>query len=125
MNRTRNRLAGTVAFGRRVVALLGTGETSFLAAGIAYYAFVSFVPALTLAFAVASLVGGEELAATALSVAGEALSPVGRDLVADALAGARGRAPVTLFGVAVLAGRADETGTNKNLRVDVRRDDSA
>ncbi|MEF8852696.1 MAG: YihY/virulence factor BrkB family protein [Haloarculaceae archaeon] len=85
-----------------VVAVLHREETSFLAAGIAYYAFVSLVPASMLLFAVASFVGGEALAETVLAASGDVLSPVGRESVRAALEGTGGRAPATLVGFVVL-----------------------
>jgi len=86
-----------------VVGLLRREETSFLAAGIAYYAFVSLVPASMLLFALASLVGGAALAETVLEASGEVLSPVGREFVRESLLGSDGRAPATAVGLAVLA----------------------
>jgi membrane protein len=86
-----------------VVGLLRREETSFLAAGIAYYAFVSLMPASMLLFAAASLVGGETLAETVLDATGEVLSPVGREFVRDSLLGSDGRASATVVGLAVLA----------------------
>lgn len=93
----------TVAFGRRLLALVQREEIPFLAAAIAYYAFVSLVPSLTLLFAVASLLGGEELAAAIIDTSGAVLSPVGRDLVRDALRGESGRAPATVVSLLLLA----------------------
>lgn len=87
----------------QLVALVRSEEITFLAAGIAYYAFVSLVPSLMLLLAVASLVGGDELAEAALAGSGEVLSPVGQELVADALSGATGRAPATVVSLVLLA----------------------
>lgn len=93
----------TVALVRAVVDVLRREETSFLAAGIAYYVFVSLIPASMLLFAVASLVGGEALAAAVLEASGDALSPVGREFVRDSLVAETGRTPATLVGLLVLA----------------------
>ena len=95
-------VAATVALARRLVALVRDQELSFLAAAVAYYAFVSLVPSLVLLFATASLLGGEELADSVLAGTGEVLSPVGQELVADALGGASGRAPATVVSIALL-----------------------
>lgn len=92
-----------VAVARELVALVGDREVSFLAAAIAYYAFVSLLPALLLLLAVASLVGGEGLAERVVDASGEVLSPVGRELVREALVGAAGRAPATLVSLPILA----------------------
>ncbi|WP_459193326.1 YihY/virulence factor BrkB family protein [Halosimplex sp. J119] len=92
-----------VAVVREVVALVREREVTFLAAGIAYYAFVSLLPALMLLLVVASAVGGEELAAQIVAVTGDALSPVGRDLVRTTLVDASGRAPATIVSLPLLA----------------------
>lgn len=93
----------TVELVLAVVSVLRREETSFLAAGIAYYVFVSLVPASMLLFAVASFVGGEAMAEAVLGASGEVLSPVGQETVRDALSGTAGRAPATLVGLLVLA----------------------
>ncbi|QLH76117.1 YihY/virulence factor BrkB family protein [Halosimplex rubrum] len=92
-----------VAVGRAVVALVREREVTFLAAGIAYYAFVSLLPALLLLLVVASTLGGPELAAEVVAATGSALSPVGQDLVRSTLVDAAGATPATLVGVALLA----------------------
>ena len=97
-----SRVDTTVELVVAVVEILRREETSFLAAGIAYYVFVSLVPASMLLFAVASLVGGEALAGAVLDAFGEILSPVGREFVRDSLLGSDGRASATVVGLAVL-----------------------
>jgi len=97
-----SRVDTTVELVLAVVEILRREETSFLAAGIAYYVFVSLVPASMLLFAVASLVGGEALAGAVLDAFGEILSPVGREFVRDSLLGSDGRASATVVGLAVL-----------------------
>lgn len=92
-----------VAVGRGVVALVRDREVTFLAAGIAYYAFVSLLPALLLLLVVVSTLGGPELAAEVVAATGNALSPVGQDLVRSALVDAAGATPATFVGVALLA----------------------
>ncbi|QLH80533.1 YihY/virulence factor BrkB family protein [Halosimplex pelagicum] len=92
-----------VAVGRGVVALVREREVTFLAAGIAYYAFVSLLPALLLLLVVASTLGGPELAAEVVAATGNALSPVGQDLVRSTLVDAAGATPATLVGVVLLA----------------------
>jgi len=92
-----------VAVGKDVLALVQEREVTFLAAGIAYYAFVSLLPALMLLLAVASAVGGEELASEVVAATGDALSPVGRDLLRATLVDASARAPATLVSLPLLA----------------------
>lgn len=94
---------GAITLGRRLVALIQEREVTFLAAGIAYYAFVSLLPSLMLLLVVASAVGGEEFATEVLVVTGEALSPVGQDLVRSALVSAAGRGPATVVSILLLA----------------------
>ncbi|WP_135365270.1 YihY/virulence factor BrkB family protein [Halosimplex halophilum] len=91
-----------VAVGRAVVALVREREVTFLAAAIAYYAFVSLLPALLLLLVVASTLGGPELAAEVVAATGSVLSPVGQDLVRSTLVDAAGAAPATLVGVGLL-----------------------
>ncbi len=90
------------AVGREVVSVFREREITFLAAAIAYYAFVSLLPALLLAVAVASAVGGESLVERVLAVVDEFLTPAGRESLETALTSARGRATATLLGVALL-----------------------
>jgi len=98
-----SRVDTTVELVLAVVEILRREETSFLAAGIAYYVFVSLVPASMLLFALASLVGGEALATAVLDAFGEILSPVGRRFVRESLLGSDGRVSATFVGLAVLA----------------------
>jgi len=92
-----------VALAREVGALVQGEQVTFLAAGIAYYAFVSVLPALLLLLAVASALGGDDLAARVVDASGDALSPVGQDLLRDTLVSASGRAPATVVSLPVLA----------------------
>jgi len=92
-----------LALAREVVDRIKSEQVTFLAAGIAYYAFVSMLPALLLLLAVASAVGGDDLATRAVESFGDALSPVGQDLLRETLLSASGRAPATLVGLPVLA----------------------
>jgi len=91
-----------VAVGKAVVALVREREVSFLAAAIAYYAFVSLLPALLLLLVVAARLGGPELAAEVVAATGNALSPVGQELVRSTLVDAAGATPATVVGVALL-----------------------
>jgi YihY family inner membrane protein len=91
-----------VAVCREVVSVSRDREITFLAAAIAYYAFVSLLPALLLAVAVASTIGGESLVEQVLEIVDEFLTPAGRDSLKTALTSARGRSSATLLGVGVL-----------------------
>lgn len=75
---------------------------TFLAAGVAYYAFVSLVPALLLLLVVATTVFGDVLAAELLASVGDFLTPAGEEAIGGAVASAQGRAGASLLGVVVL-----------------------
>ena len=95
--------------GRRAVAALREGvdlardeEITFLAAAIAYYAFVSLLPALLIALAIASAVGGEALVDRVLAGSEEFLTPSGQAVVEGAIENAAGRTGATIVGTVVL-----------------------
>jgi len=98
----RRTVTGAVGFGRSVVAVVQDRQVTFLAAGIAYYAFVSLVPLLLLALVVASVLGGDALAEEVVDAAGQVLTPAGADLIRDALTADAGRGGATVVGVAGL-----------------------
>ncbi len=70
---------------RTVVAAVRDENVGLLAAGIAYYAFVSLVPLLLLALSVASLVGGERLAERVIFASDRLLTPEAQALVRETL----------------------------------------
>jgi len=92
------------AFGtaRRVVDVAVDRQVTFLAAAIAYYAFVSLVPALLLLVVVATAVFGETIAGELVAGAGDLLTPAGEEAVTAAISSAGGRTGASLLGVAVL-----------------------
>ncbi|WP_435097183.1 YihY/virulence factor BrkB family protein [Halorubrum sp. N11] len=90
---------GTV---RRVVDVAIDRQVTFLAAAIAYYAFVSLIPALLLLVVVATAVFGEVIASELLTAAGDFLTPTGRETIAAAISSAGGRTGASVFGVVVL-----------------------
>jgi len=104
IDRRRLSMAGSraIALGREVVSVVREREITFLAAAIAYYAFVSLLPALLLAVAVASALGGETLVESVLAAADEFLTPTGRASLETALTSARGRSSATVVGVGLL-----------------------
>lgn len=95
--------ADAVRVARAVVAGARRHEITFLAAGVAYYAFVSLVPLLVLALALGSTLGGDALVRVALDAGGAFLTPAGQRVVTDTVRSAAGRWNATLTGVAVLA----------------------
>ncbi|WP_126661229.1 YihY/virulence factor BrkB family protein [Haloterrigena salifodinae] len=76
-------------------------DVSFLAAAVAYYAFVSLIPLVLLALVVGSLLGGEDAAQRLITVAGDFLPAAGEELVTDALTTESGRAQATVVALAV------------------------
>ncbi|WP_049924742.1 YihY/virulence factor BrkB family protein [Halopiger djelfimassiliensis] len=78
-------------------------DITFLAAGFAYYAFVSLIPLVLLALVVGSLLGGEDAAERLILVAGDFLPEAGKTLVSDALTTESGRAEATVVALAVAA----------------------
>lgn len=93
---------GVVSTVRSLVSVARTEQLGFMAAAIAYYAFVSLVPLLLVTVAVASTVAGPGFAADVLAVAGGVLSPEAVDLLRGALADGAGRGGATAAGLAVL-----------------------
>jgi YihY family inner membrane protein len=89
-------------FARSLAAVTRDQQLTFLAAAIAYYAFVSIIPLLLLALAVASNVAGEEIAAEVLSVVGTFVTPEAATLIESALVSSEGRAGATVVGLVVL-----------------------
>ncbi|WP_049911978.1 YihY/virulence factor BrkB family protein [Halorubrum kocurii] len=87
---------------RRVVDVALDRQVTFLAAAIAYYAFVSLIPALLLLVVVASAVFGEAIAAELVAATGEFLTPAGEEAVAAAVSSAGGRTGASVLGVGVL-----------------------
>jgi YihY family inner membrane protein len=99
----RRTLQDAAEFGRSVVAVVRERQVTFLAAEVAYYAFVSLVPLLLLALAVGSTVGSEGLAERVVdATAGGILTPSSEAVVRDALTGEAGRGGATVIGVGTL-----------------------
>jgi len=87
-----------VSTARSVIDLARDRNLTYLAAAIAYYAFVSVVPLLLVALAVASFVGGEALADRVADVLSQQLSSSGQEVVTEALTGSSGRAGASVVG---------------------------
>ncbi len=85
------------------IARLGSEkEVSFLAGSIAFFAFVSLIPAVVLVMAVGSLVGGEAFAERIVGLLESALSDEGAEILQTALADTTGLAGASLVSLAVL-----------------------
>ncbi|GAA0225371.1 YihY/virulence factor BrkB family protein [Haladaptatus pallidirubidus] len=77
-------------------------EITFLAAGIAFYAFVSILPALLLGLALVSIVGGESIATEVVTTAQRFLSPAAEAVIYEAFTTRSGRGSATIVGILVL-----------------------
>lgn len=85
-----------------VVTLARDRHVTFLAAGIAYYAFVSIIPLALLAVAVATAVGGEALTNRVVRLVSGVLSQSGQELVVSALTATAGRGTASVVGFLAL-----------------------
>ena len=94
----------TAALGtaRLVVAAALDQRVTFLSAAVAYYAFVSLVPAALLLFVLAGGVFGDAVATRLLAATGGFLTPAGEEAIGTAVTSAEGRAGAGTLGVGVL-----------------------
>ena len=93
---------GPLAALRAAVATVRDENVTLLAAGVAYYAFVSLVPLLLLALGVASLVGGAALAERVVAATDQVLTPEAQRLLRDTLTANTGAGGATAAGLVVL-----------------------
>jgi len=77
-------------------------QITFLAAAVAYYAFVSLIPLSLLGLVIASVMGGAVFEGQVMTTAGEFLTPDAQDLLSEALTGESGRGGATIVGTVVL-----------------------
>lgn len=98
----KSRIGDAVDLARRVGEILDEQRVTFLAAAVAYYAFVSLLPAMLLVIALSTTFFGEQMAVALLNLVGEFLTPVGRSIVATALEDTSGRTGATIVGLVVL-----------------------
>ncbi|ELZ01007.1 YhjD/YihY/BrkB family envelope integrity protein [Natrialba asiatica] len=93
---------GVVSFGKTVVAGIQEKNVSFMAAGIAYQAFISLLPLLVLVFFVVTVVGDEQFAAEVATATSGFLPESGQVMIENAIAESPATAGSTLIGVVVL-----------------------
>ena len=99
---TVSRLRGDpVGVVRAVVDAVQRTDATFVAASLAYYAFVSLIPLLALVVVAATVVGGETLSAEVLALVGDLLTPAAQEGLLDAFQSDTGRGGVTVVGVAL------------------------
>lgn len=97
---TQNPPLGKLA--RSLVVVVRDQQLGFLAAAIAYYAFVSVFPLVLVALAVASAVAGQTFAAEVVALASGLLSDQAASLLETALRSEAGRGSATLVGLGFL-----------------------
>ncbi len=85
-------------FATRVVALARTEQLTLLAAGVAFYGFISLVPLVLLAVGIAASIGGEALADRLTAAAGDVLTPAAQELLAETVLDDTGRQSATVAG---------------------------
>jgi len=102
LDRVRNRVSGVVDIVRAVATGVQSDRITFIAASLAYYAFISLLPLLLLTLVAASVLGGPALAARLGESATASFGDEAGTLVESALTNAAGRGGATLVGTAVL-----------------------
>jgi YihY family inner membrane protein len=97
-----SRLRSAFETTKRVAVVAKEQELTFLAAAVAYYAFVSLIPAAVLALIVATTFGGEQFATVLLESTSQFLTDSGQDVLTTALTASDGRGSATVLGLAFL-----------------------
>jgi membrane protein len=87
---------------KRVAVVAKEQELTFLAAAVAYYAFVSLIPAAVLALIVATTFGGEQFATVLLESTSQFLTDSGQGVLTTALTASDGRGSATVLGLVFL-----------------------
>jgi YihY family inner membrane protein len=88
---------------RRTTTLVQTTDATFVAASLAYYAFVSLIPLLALAVVLATVLGGEALATQVLGLVADVLTPAAQESLLTAFQSDTGRGGVTVVGLGLTA----------------------
>jgi len=96
------RTSSAVNVTRSVVDAAQNQRVTFLAASVAYYAFVSLIPAILLLIVAVSALFGDAVGDQLLAATGEFLTPAGAEAISTAIASAQGRSGATVLGVAFL-----------------------
>ena len=87
---------------RATVRVVRSDQITFIAASLAYYAFISLLPLLLLGIVAAGVFGGSELASTLAARASSALGEQAGEAVQEALTSAPTQGGATAVGIAVL-----------------------
>ena len=96
------RLSSTVGVAKDVAAIAKKSDVTFLAASLAYYAFLSLIPTVVLALAVATTFGGERLASVVVAATEGFLTESGQEVLDAALTESGGAGGATVLGVVIL-----------------------
>lgn len=87
---------------RTIVETSQSAGITFLAAGVAYYAFVSLIPLTILTLAIGSVMGGDVFEGQIINFVGEFLTPEAQETLVAALTTQAGRGGATIVGSVVL-----------------------
>lgn len=98
----KTRLRSALETAKRVGVVATEQELTFLAAAVAYYAFVSLIPAAVLVLVIASTFGGEQFARVVLESTSQFLTASGQEVLTTALTASDGRDGATVVGGAFL-----------------------
>lgn len=91
-----------VAVLRALVTQIQEKQITFIAASLAYYAFISLIPLLLFVLFAVSVIGGEALTNTVVSVASGALSSAGQEQLVETLTNESGASSAISIGLLVL-----------------------
>ena len=97
-----DRLLDEVSTVRSVINLARQQNLTYMAAAVAYYAFVSVLPLLLLTVAVTSFIGGDLLADRVIDLIGQQLSASGQQEVGQILTDSAGQGAASLVGFLLL-----------------------
>jgi YihY family inner membrane protein len=97
-----SRLRSAAGTAKRVATVAKQEEVTFLAAAVAYSAFVSVIRAVVLALVAATTFGGERLATLVLESASQFFTESGQDVLLTALTASEGRGSATIAGLLFL-----------------------
>ncbi|QLK25205.1 YihY family inner membrane protein [Natrinema zhouii] len=93
---------GAVPFAKSIVAGIQEKNVTFMAAGIAYQAFISLIPLLVLVFFLVSFVGDEALAQQVSSTTEGFLPESGQIILEDGIEGDTGSVGTSIIGLVAL-----------------------
>ncbi len=95
-------MSTTHELARQVIRSAQDDQVTFLAASIAFYAFLSIFPILLLTLAIGSLIGGQAFAETIVGQISGILTPQAETVLAEALQIETGRGGASVIGVVFL-----------------------